>query len=322
MLGRATRRCDAIGKEAFKIFDAVGVYETLEDFTSMKPVSPSQTTSFVQLVDEVALIDSNERAQKQLDQIIAKFQRKKKYITPENSDAFEYNANGLGADDFIQFLKGISQDSIESELKNYKGVWTFLDELKPEPSFQYFSDHKDEYLRTERGYGNGQKPEDYLEGLKRYIEENANKIVALQIICSRPKDLDRKSLKELKILLDQAGFTTRSLNAAWKESKNQDMAADIISFIRTLAIGSTLISHEERIQNAIKKVKSLKDWNKIQLKWIERFEKQLLQEDVIKPEDLDLNPFDEAGGFQRLDKIFEHQLQFVLDTMNEHLYTA
>ncbi len=322
MLGRATRRCDAIGKEAFRIFDAVGVYETLEDFTAMKPVSPNQSTTFVQLVEEIALIDSNERAQKQLEQIIAKFQRKKKYITQENSEIFEYKSKGIGSEDFIQFLKDIPKDNIESELNNYKSVWTFLDELKPEPSFQYFSDHQDEYLRTERGYGNGQKPEDYLEGLKRYIEENTNKITALQIICSRPKDLDRKSLKELKIILDQAGFNTRSLNAAWKDTKNQDMAADIISFIRTLAMGTTLVSHEERIQNAINKVKKLKDWNKIQLKWIDRFEKQLLQEDIIKPEDLDLNPFDEAGGFQRLDKIFENQLQLVLDIMNENLYTA
>ena len=257
-----------------------------------------------------------------MDQIIAKFQRKKKFITTENSDIFQYKAKGLDPDDFIQFLKDLPKDAIETQLSNYIAVWSFLDELKPEPVFQYFSDQPDEYLRTERGYGNGQKPEDYLEGLKRYIEENANKIVALQIICSRPKDLDRQSLKELKMMLDQAGFNTRSLNAAWKDTKNQDIAADIISFIRTLAMGTTLVSHEERIQNAIKKVKTLKDWNKIQLKWIDRFEKQLLQEDIIKPEDLDVNPFDEAGGFQRLDKIFENQLQMVLDTMNEHLYTA
>lgn len=35
MLGRATRRCDEIGKETFRIFDAVDVYPHLENLTDM-----------------------------------------------------------------------------------------------------------------------------------------------------------------------------------------------------------------------------------------------------------------------------------------------
>ena len=38
MLGRATRRCDDIGKEVFRIFDAVDLYAALEPVNSMKPV--------------------------------------------------------------------------------------------------------------------------------------------------------------------------------------------------------------------------------------------------------------------------------------------
>jgi len=33
------------------------------------------------------------------------------------------------------------------------------------------------------------------------------------------------------------------------------------------------------------------------------------------------DPFDEAGGFKRLDKIFEHRLDDVLDTINDRFYT-
>ena len=38
MLGRATRLCDEIGKETFRIFDAVRIYEACRDLTAMKPV--------------------------------------------------------------------------------------------------------------------------------------------------------------------------------------------------------------------------------------------------------------------------------------------
>ncbi len=320
MLGRATRRCDEIGKESFKIFDAVHVYETLQDYTTMKPVSPNPSTTFNQLVSEMDLIESDKRLKKQLEQIIAKFQRKKKLIS-DQEEKFMYQAKGYEAEKFLDYLKSIPENAIAEKVKEFTGVWNYLDELKPSPTFQLYSEHRDEYLSTERGYGKGQKPEDYLEGLKKFIDENINKIAALKVICSKPKDLDRASLKELKLLLDEAGFNTRSLNAAWKATKNEDIAADIISFIRTLAIGSSLISHEQRILNAVNKVRQMKEWNKVQLKWIERFEKQLLQEEVIQVEDLDMDPFDEAGGFDRLDRIFEHDLKGVLELMNENLYT-
>ena len=172
----------------------------------------------------------------------------------------------------------------------------------------------------EQGYGNGQKPADYLESFKTFITENSNKITALNIICTRPKELDRKSLREVKIVLDQAGFNTRFLHAAWKDAKNEDIAADIISYIRTLALGSSLISHEERIQKAVDKVRKMKEWNVIQKKWLDRFEKQLIQETVLHTDDLNTSPFNEDGGFKRLDKIFENQLQQVIDTINENLY--
>jgi type I restriction enzyme R subunit len=67
-------------------------------------------------------------------------------------------------------------------------------------------------------------------------------------------------------------------------------------------------------------VRNMKEWNKVQLIWLERFEKQLLQEEVLKAEDLNVDPFDEAGGFDRLNKVFDHQLKEVLKVMNENLY--
>jgi type I restriction enzyme R subunit len=183
------------------------------------------------------------------------------------------------------------------------------------------SEHEDEYLTTERGYGKADKPEDFLENFSKFIKENQNKITALNIVCTRPSDLDRNSLKELMLILDQQGFNTRSLKAAWKATKNEDIAADIISYIRTLAIGSSLISHEDRIKRAVNEIRNMYAWNKVQLKWIDRFEKQLLKETILRIEDLNEDPFDDAGGFDRLNKIFEDRLNEIVFKLNEKLYS-
>ena len=53
MLGRATRPCDGIQKETFRVFDAVGIYEALQGMTAMKPVVVDPAISFTQLTLEL-----------------------------------------------------------------------------------------------------------------------------------------------------------------------------------------------------------------------------------------------------------------------------
>jgi type I restriction enzyme R subunit len=323
MLGRATRLCPEIDKTVFRIYDAVRMYEGLEDYTQMKPVTMNPKVTFNQLAEEFDGIKSDERTKQQVEQIIAKFQRKKGYIGEEEKEKFKHLTKGKEPDEFINMLKELPEAEAGKTLQQYNQLWKYLDELKRSPSVQLVSDHEDNYLGTERGYGKGQKPEDYINGFRDYIEENLNKITALGIICNKPTALDRKSLKELKLILDIEGFNARTLNTAWKSAKNEDIAADIIAYIRTFALGSTLVSHEERIKKAMVKVQNLKtDWSKIQQKWLDRFEKQLLQESVLQKEDLDKAPFSQDGGYTKLNKIFRNELDTILITMNEELYNV
>ncbi|MEP4376173.1 MAG: type I restriction-modification system endonuclease, partial [Algoriphagus sp.] len=320
MLGRATRRCDEIGKEVFQIYDAVRIYETLEDFTQMKPIVANPKASFRQLVEELEHIEKEDRVQRQIDALIAKIQRKKKYIQNGKEEAFLYNAKGEDPDTLIQSLKTTKPLDSVLKIKSLPGLWKFLDELKPSPGGTLVSEHEDRLLGIERGYGKAQKPADYLDNFARFIQENQNRIEALKIVTSRPAELDRKSLKELLLALDQAGFNAPMLKSAWKETKNEDIAADIISFIRTLSLGSSLISHEDRIRRAVDAIRTMKGWNKIQMKWIDRFELQLLKETILRKEDLDQPPFSEQGGFDRLNKLFEDRLEQVIAQLNQNLY--
>nr|WP_321454193.1 type I restriction-modification system endonuclease [uncultured Carboxylicivirga sp.] len=322
MLGRATRRCDDIGKEQFRIYDAVRLYEGLKDYTQMKPVVPNPKTTFKQLVEELDYIDNDERAKAQVEQILAKFQRKSKRINADNEEQFKYHSGGRNQESWTEYLHSIDTKEKSDELNKYSGLWKFLDELKPASSMLMVSEHEDKLVGVERGYGRGTKPEDYIQSFKSFIEENINKIAALQIICTRPKELDRKTLKELRLQLDAAGFNINTLNTAWHNAKNEDIAADIISYIRTLALGSSLVSHEERIKRAVDKVRAMQKWNTMQTKWIDRFEKQLLKETILQKEDLNADPFSGKGGFEKINKIFSNQLDNIIEVINDELYTA
>lgn len=321
MLGRATRLCPEIGKEAFRIFDAVRIYEALEDFTNMKPVMPSPSTSFGQLVDEIKHIDSDEaRLKKQIEQIIAKLQRKKKKVSEQAAERFAFTAGGKDINEYISMLKDLPVKDAIKAIIDSTDLWKFLDEFKPAPELQLWSDHADEVRDPERGFGNAKKPEDYISNFKKYLDENANKVLAIKLIRTKPTELDRKSLKELYMILDSAGYTDLNLRHAWKAAKNQDVAADIISFIRTLSLGSHLVDHETRIKKAVDKVRKMHSWNKTQERWIDRFEAQLIHETILRKEDLDKPPFNEHGGFPRLNKIFDQKLEHILDEINENLY--
>ncbi|MCT3630352.1 type I restriction-modification system endonuclease [Elizabethkingia anophelis] len=321
MIGRATRLCPEIGKESFKIFDAVRIYEALEPYTQMKAVANPSTT-FQQLVAEMEYIDNPERLEKQRDQIIAKLNRKIRKLTKDQQEQFVFLSGDKSVSEFLEQLKKSSGDDLRNLINEKPNLWEYLDVKVYQPQTQYISNHVDMVQEVSRGYGKAEKPEDYIEGFKKFISENRNEIAAISIICSKPEELDRKSLKELKLLLDEKGYNELSLNTAWKATKNVDIAADIIAYIRTLALDAELTTPNERVKKAMMKLRARNNWNKIQQKWIDRFEKQLLAETVLTTKDFDLKPFIDEGGFKRLDKIFNHELESLIAEMNHELYSA
>ena len=55
MIGRATRRCDDIGKTVFRIYDPVDIYAALADVNTMKPLVKAVQIIFWLLMYTVAL---------------------------------------------------------------------------------------------------------------------------------------------------------------------------------------------------------------------------------------------------------------------------
>ncbi|MFA9457787.1 type I restriction-modification system endonuclease [Halalkalibacter sp. AB-rgal2] len=323
MLGRATRRYDEIGKDHFSIYDAVGIYESLKPYTTMKPVVKSPKVTVQQLVEELEQLDDKGQQQQHKEELIAKVQRRKQRWEEKDHEDFKVLSGGQTINEFVEWMKQSEPEKVIEKLTSNQNILQYLDENRGRPVLQYISTHEDEVREVTRGYGDAEKPEDYLQSFNQFIKENMNLIPALQVVCTRPKELTRQQLRELRIALDQKGFTEKSLQTAWRDAKNEDIAADIISFIRQQALGDPLMDHEERIKNAMKKIYGMKAWPKIQKSWLERIEKQLLKESVLDPDPeqaFDVEPFKSRGGYKQLNKIFDGQLDDIVSKINYALY--
>ncbi|MBG9824722.1 type I restriction enzyme EcoKI subunit R [Bacillus safensis] len=322
MLGRATRLCPEIGKTHFNIYDAVGIYDKLQHYTEMKPVVKKQNFRIGELYDSLVNATTDEEASFYRDQLVAKIQRRKQRFDEEGMGKFEELSNGKHVDEWVKEIQTYSPQ----EATQHNILFEYMETYQVTREKRYISDKEDEVTDVIRGYGEGNKrPEDYLDGFVQFIQENINEIPALHLICTRPKNLTRQDLRELMTILETKGFKQSHLQTAWKQTKNEDIAADIISFIRQAALGEALVDHEARIKQAMHKVYSLHDWTPRQKKWLERIEKQLLQVPVLAPtaeEAFSEEPFRTSGGYKLLKREFGDDIDQIVNTINENLYIS
>lgn len=321
MLGRATRLCPEIGKTHFEIYDPVGVYESLAPVNTMKPVVNNVTTTIEDLYNGLETFEDDAHIQNQLDLLFAKIQRKQKNLSKETLEKFQIKTEGKTPAQIVSESRFKSPKESREFMQKYKDAFILLDiKKKSAPRPKVYDDREDKLTEHKRDYINGKRPEDYIESFKEFINDNINKIAALKTVCTKPKDLTRAELKELKLILDENQFNESLLNSAWKNLKNEDIAADIISFIRQQALGSPLVSHERRIKNAVAKIKLNHEFNKMQLDWLDRIEKSLLEETVMDKQILNSGAFRTNGGFNAIDKRFGGKLQDIIDELNDYLY--
>ena len=322
MLGRATRLCPEIHKTHFEIYDPVGVYDSLEPVNTMKPVVTDPNTTFMQLIDGLEVIDNEEKVRNQINQIIAKLQRKKRKMSSEMMSHFTDMTGGLEPTQYIDKLENEPIDIAKNRILANKELFRMLQETKSNGGRPVvISDKEDEMVSHTRGYGDNERPEDYLDAFSVFVKTNMNEIAAINIVCTRPKDLTREELKSLRLTLDREGFTTQQLNTAISQMTNEEIAADIISLIRRYAIGSVLISHEARIRKAVEKLVKAHKFSKQEMNWIKRMETYLMNESVLNVKIFDEDVrFKEQGGFKKIDKVFQNQLENIVLELNTYLY--
>ncbi len=198
MMGRATRLCPEIEKESFRIFDAVGIYESIQGVTAMRPVVVDPSISFTQLTQELSTAPSEEARALVRDQLVAKIQRKKRHLSETARQDFE-TAAGMPPDEFIAHLRAMPLAEVATWFTENPGLGEILDRKNDGPSQPVFISHHPDVLReVTQGFGSTDRPEDYIEAFKNFVNSSGNQIPALVTVVTRPQELTRKQLRELQ----------------------------------------------------------------------------------------------------------------------------
>ena len=318
MLGRATRLCPAIHKDAFDIYDPVGTYASLEKVSNMKPVAANPKETFAKLLDglEDETLEDGEttgiaarkkRLSARLARFTARLRRKGDLLTPQqNTDLGaalrlpgEPAAKGQKAGTmmspvchqpaasltaFIGAVQQLPDETARAVLLENRDALEPLEAIHRTRKGIVVDAHPDHVTEIHRGYGEGEtRPEDYLEAFTTWIRENRDKVEALRIICTRPQDLTTQELKSLRKQLSLLHFTERQLSDALAGGSGAAVTADIISLIRRATIGAPLKSHEERIHGAISRLidelRQNTDFTKAQENVLHKIEKYFLADE-------------------------------------------
>jgi len=323
MLGRATRQCPDIGKETFRIFDAVDLYPHLQELTEMRPVVVNTQISLEKLFEEFAAIEAEEHRQAVLDQIVVKMRRRLKKMDDETRERYEATTGETPEATLERFRRSSPADAaawIKSRPAGFAAILDW-DQEGQGGTYMAVSHHEDKVVAVTRGYGSVDKPEDFLDSFTSYVRNNVNKIAALTVVVQRPRALTRAQLRTLRLELDRLGFSEANLRRAWRDAKSEDIAASIIGFVRQAALGDALIPFEERVRAAMKRIYASRPWTDPQRKWLERIAEQVEREIVVDREAFDHDPFDAHGGFRRLNRVFDGTLEAVVSDINEELWS-
>ncbi len=318
MLGRATRKCDDIGKDSFRIFDAVGIYDSLEAFNTMKPVAQNPNIGFAQLVAEIREHAGSEMGDQAKVQLLAKWQRKKRHLTDSQRQAMEQA--GVSPEDFGPWLKQQSVQTLAAWFTNNPDLGECLDRKREFPADPVvISTHDDTLQGIDPHYG---KPEDYLEKFALFIKEHGNTLPALTAVVQRPRELTRKDLVQLITVLDGQGFDERSLTAAWAQRTNHDIAARLLGFVRQAALGDPLVPFDQRVDAGVQRLMQQHAFTAVQKDWLKRLASQIKANVVLDEALINEGPFRQQGGFRKLNQVFDGRLGELLAELNEAIWPA
>ncbi|MBR4824153.1 MAG: type I restriction-modification system endonuclease [Spirochaetaceae bacterium] len=323
MLGRATRLCPEIHKEKFNIFDPVGIYDALKEVINMKPVVQQPKIKMTELVESLKETTEPNVVLFQINQLVAKLQRKKNNLTDKAIADFKTLSGEKSVDSYISKILDLSPADAKAKIIEDEKLFELIENDKAAAKKIIIDNTDDGDVQVTRGYGkhNLKEPQDYLEEFSAFIRDNRDKITALNIVCTKPASLTRESLKSLCVQLANEGYDINSLNTAINNATNADMTVDIINVIRSYGIGSPLLSHEDRIHRAFQKLKAKHNFTPVEQHWLTIIESNLMVENTIDESIFDTEViFRNKGGFKRIDKEFNFQLKALINELNIYLY--
>jgi len=341
MIGRATRRCDDIGKTVFRIYDPVDIYANLEDVNTMKPLVKDPGVSIEDLITEMndprsAQAPGIAAGTTHTHDVLAAISQKTLRILrravhkaandPVLRDKLDELERlwGVPPVRMHKHLLGLGPEGAKGFLRTFRQFPDQLEDIRLQMGsdrYPLVSHEPDQFLSRSQAAGNNDRPDDYLQSFAEFVKVSVNESVAMSVVVNRPRDLTRAQLREIQLLLVDKGYSETSLRVAWRNKTNHEIAAGIVAFIRQAALGEELIPYPDRVARAMTKIRGLRAWTPMQLKWLDRIARQLVDELVIDTGHLN-EVFATDGGLKGLDRHLGHQLDTVLETLAQTLWAA
>jgi type I restriction enzyme R subunit len=323
MLGRATRLCDEIDKESFQVYDAVDLYSHIEQFSDMKPVAQDPDISLSDLFLDLTHVPLPEQQEVVRDQLVLRLRR----IVQQMDDAQISDYQKQIGQTPQETLRGLLEDPIEQSVQTLRdtpqiaGFFTGLSYYRHR-SGPLISHHEDRLKETKVDYHGNQRPDDYLEQFNRFVHDNLNKLAALNLVVTRPKDLDRQSLRQLQQVLAEHHFSETALKSAWASARNEEIAASIIGYIRQAALGDPLVPYEQRVQHALRKILNSRQWSKVQQDWLRRIADQVIKQQLSHVSLFEVEPFAGDGGTKSIQRILKIDPQELMEEFSDLIWAS
>ncbi len=322
MLGRGTRKCDAINKEKFTIFDCfdgtlIEYFKNTTDFDVQLPEKePIPITRVIeniyQNIDRDYFVKVLVKRMRRIDRAMSGKAREQfaRYIPDTDMGKFADKLPERIRTDFTETMNLLRDKDFQGLLLNYERAkrqfwvgYEVQDEVSSEVMIRIGGDY--------------QKPEDYLDTFSRFVKENPEHIEAIRIVLGRPKEWKTEALKELREKLALNKFPEKELRKAHQLVYHKALA-DIISMVKHAAREEEpIFSAEERVDQAMAKITAGKTLTEEQTKWLGYIREHLIENLTIDLDDFDVIPaFERHGGRAKADKVFGNRLDALIDEIN------
>lgn len=220
---------------------------------------------------------------------------------------------------YIHKLKSCPEEAFIEVCKKDQDFLLWIDSLKGKKNGHFYSEKEDTLKETTRWYGNTEKPEDYLEAFTRYVNENKDKVEAIRTACTKPSEMTRAQLRELKLALGKESFAVISPNEATSAITNAHIVTDIIVHVRKAVLKMPLFNHDERVEAAFSKLIAVHRFNIVQLDLLEKIKTYMLHESILNTETFEAPVFKVEGCFVRFNKKFGGTLIELIREINTYI---
>ncbi len=324
MLGRGTRRCDAINKAKFTVFDCfdgtlIRYFRGVSSFQIEEP--RRDVVPLPQVIDNIW---NNVDRRYWTGVLVKRLHRIAKSMSGEACTQF---SAWIPDGDVARFARELPQ-RLE---RDFTGTMRLLrtpefrhlleDYPRPPRTFLVAPGVEDQVSSdTIERFGPFEKPEDYLSAFARFVRENGARVNALGVLLRRPAGWGPQPLQQLRDEMLKHQFDELKLRKAHARLGHQAVA-DVISLVKHAATEeSPLLSAEERVTAALARLEKKLTLSTEQQQWLTLIREHLVKSLSLSEEDFDNQPiFANRGGAARARKLFPHQLPTLIRRINEEV---